>query len=86
LSGLTKMKNRLKSLPKDYSYKECKTLLEKLGFVESTKGKTSGSRIKFFRQSDSSGLFLHKPHGNNPLNPLFVKDLLELLKKSGDID
>ena len=47
MSELEKLKERLKSLPKDFTYDEAKNLLTKLGFEESNKGKTSGSRVKF---------------------------------------
>ncbi len=43
---------RLKSLPKDYTYSEARALRKKLGFCESTKGKTSGSRVMFIRMRD----------------------------------
>ena len=45
-----KAKERLKSLPTDYTYAEANALLNKLGFFEDNKGKTSGSRVKFVRQ------------------------------------
>lgn len=71
MSKLEKAKNRLRSKPKDYTYSEAKQLLNQLGFEESTKGKTSGSRVKFFRPSDQSILLLHKPHPSvNPRSSL----------------
>lgn len=85
MSELDKLKDRLKSLPKDFSYNETKTLLKKLGFKESNKGKTSGSRVKFYRAEDNVVIRCHKPHPSNVMDPNFVKDLLEELKKSGDI-
>jgi len=36
---------RLKTKPKDFTYDETKTLLNKLGLIENNKGKTSGSDI-----------------------------------------
>ena len=47
MSKLDKAKERLKSIPTDYTYSEARYLLGKLGFEESNKGKTSGSRVKF---------------------------------------
>ena len=41
---------RLKSRPKDYTYDEVKSLLNKLGFYENNKGKTSGSRVEFINE------------------------------------
>ena len=65
MSRFEKAKERLKSIPKDYTYAEAKNLLLQLGFVESNKGKNSGSRLKFFRASDKKVILLHKPHPSN---------------------
>ena len=85
MSELEKLKERLKSLPKDFTYNEAKSLLTKLGFKEKNKGKTSGSRVKFERQ-DSADILLHKPHPKTILKREAAKFLLEELKKSGDIE
>ena len=47
MSKKEKLINRLKTKPKDFTYNEAKTLLESVGFTESNKGKTSGSRVVF---------------------------------------
>ena len=86
MSELAKLKARLKSLPKDFSYNEAKTLLKKLGFKESNKGKTSGSRVQFQRNTDGATIYCHKPPPSNILKPSLVKELLQLLKESGDIE
>ena len=85
MSELEKLKERLKSLPKDFTYDEAKSLLTKLGFEESNKGKTSGSRVKFKRQS-SADILLHKPHPKNILKRSTVKFLLQELMGAGDIE
>ena len=69
MSRLEKAKARLKSFPKDYTYTEAKSLLQQLGFKELTKGKTSGSRVKFLRDSDGVMIFLHKPHPSDIMCP-----------------
>ena len=84
MSELEKLKERLKSLPTDFTYNEAKSLLTKLGFKESDKGRTSGSRVKFARQ-DINNILLHKPHPKNILKRGTVKFLLEELIISGDI-
>lgn len=83
MSELEKLKERLKSLPKDFTYDEAKSLLTKLGFIEDDKGKTSGSRKRFNRNRDK--ILLHKPHPRNTLDSAAVKSLLRELKKFGDI-
>ena len=76
----------LKTLPKDFSYDEAKSLLQKLGFQESNKGKTSGSRVKFYRKRDDNSLLLRKPHPNKTLAKQAVKDLLKELIASKDVE
>lgn len=61
MSELEKLKERLKSLPKDFTYNEARSLLTNLGYEEKNKGKTSGSRVKFERQGKND-ILLHKPH------------------------
>lgn len=53
MSKIDKAKERLCSRPKDYTYSEARYLLSQLGFEEFNKGKTSGSRVKFYRVSVS---------------------------------
>ena len=71
---------RLKSRPKDYTYDEAKSLLNKLGFYENNKGRTSGSRVEF---KDKLGrkITLHKPHPSNIIKIYKVNDLLNDLKE-----
>lgn len=80
-----KQVERIKNLPKDYTFSEAKGLLEHMGFVQDNKGKTSGSRVKFFRESDKSVIMLHKPHPGNIMKGYSVKQLLEFLKGIGEI-
>ena len=85
MSKLEKAVSRIKAVPKDYTYSEAKQLLGQLGFIESTKGKTSGSRVKFFRAADNSIILLHKPHPGDIMSPATVRDLLATLKSKGDV-
>lgn len=70
---------------KFFTYDEVKSLLNKLGFEEFNKGKTSGSRVKFKRNCGKENILLHKPHGVKNLDLAFVKELLRVLKNFGDI-
>ena len=85
MSRLDKAKERLKSLPKDYTYSEAKYLLGQLGFAEFTKGKTSGSRVKFFRASDGESILMHKPHPSDVMSIGNVRDLAEYLEGIGEL-
>ena len=75
MSKLEKEIERLKSKPKDYTYDEVKSLLNKLGFFENNKGKTSGSRIEF-KDKFGRKITFHKPHPSNIIKIYKVNDLL----------
>ena len=75
---------RLLSRPKNYTYQEAKTLLNRLGFNEDNKGKTSGSRVKFVRD-DGEYFLLHKPHPGNILHTYVILDLIKFLRDIGEI-
>ena len=85
MSKLDKAKERILSIPTDYSYTEVKGLLGKLGYTEYNKGKTSGSRVMFYRKSDSRVIMLHKPHPGDIMDKSAVKCLVEFLKGNGDL-
>lgn len=85
MSKSEKQKCRINSCPKDYTYSEAKTLLGSLGYKEYSKGKTSGSRVKFYRECDKDLILLHKPHPGDIMSQGAVKDLREHLKNIGEL-
>ena len=74
-----KLIERIRRLPRDFTYNEAATLLAALGFVEDNKGSTSGSRVQFRKEGISQTLMLHKPHPQKELKPYVVRQLLEYL-------
>ena len=85
MSSLEKAKERLRNLPKDYTYDEARRLLNRIGFEEHTQGKTSGSRVGFYRKADDSVILLHKPHPQNVMSSGAVKALATFLNAKGDL-
>lgn len=85
MSKLAKAKMRLREEPKDYTYSEARYLLSQLGFVEYNKGKTSGSRVRFYRKCDNKIILLHKPHPGDEMKPGAVKELSSYLKELGEL-
>lgn len=85
MSQLEKAKSRLKSVPPDYTYAEARSLLQKLGFREYQKGKTSGSRVKFYRAADDRIILLHKPHPGDRMSQGATNGLKTALERSGDL-
>ena len=82
MSRLEKEIERLKSKPKDYTFDEAKSLLNKLGFFEYNKGRTSGSRIKKNKNGEVE-IELHKPHPKNIIKPYQIKIIIKKLKDGG---
>ncbi len=77
MSQKEKLIKRVRSKPKDFTYQELKKLMSEFGMEEFTKGKTSGSRIKFI--NDDHDFTLHKPHNGNTLKPYQIKELIEFI-------
>lgn len=77
-----KLIQKLKSRPKDFSFQEAETLLGYLSYQRSDKGRTSGSRVIFYREGRAS-ILLHKPHPRKELLEYQVKQLLEVLEQEG---
>jgi len=80
LSRVDKLYDKLMSKPTDFTYDEAKKLLSAYNFKEYNKGKTSGSRVIFIRETDSKTFYLHKPHPKNVL-PSYVIDRLVVFIK-----
>ena len=85
MSKLDKAKARILSKPKDNTYTEAIYLLGKLGFEEFNKGKTSGSRVRFYRKSDKKIILLHKPHPGDEMDAGAIKDLVKFLTELGEL-
>lgn len=85
MSTIDKLKLRICSCPKDFKYSEARTLLNNLGFREYNKGKTSGSRVMFSRDTDQVSIMLHKPHPNDEMKQYAVKQLKDFLKEIGEL-
>lgn len=85
MSKYEKARQRILLRPKDYTYTEAKYLLSQIGFEEYNKGKTSGSRVKFYRESDNKVILLHKPHPGDVMKLGAVKQLVDYLVQIGEL-
>lgn len=72
---------RLKTRPKDFTYQEAKSILLGMGFVEFSKGKTSGSRVAFVREDNLQKFLLHKPHPGDVLPYSTTKNLADFIER-----
>ena len=85
MTKFDKAKERLKSKPMDYRYREAKALMLRLGFIEDNKGKTSGSRVKFVRVRDGAVFTMHKPHPSDIMREDSVSDLKDFPEGIGEL-
>lgn len=73
-----KLRARLESLPKDFTWDELMTVLRSCGF-ETING--SGSRYKFVHITTRKILSFHKPHPGNIVKEYILKDVVEALSE-----
>ena len=85
MSRFEKAKERIRKLPKDYTYTEAKYLLIQMGFEESSKAKTSGSRVKFYREKEQRVILLHKPHPSDIIKTGSLRELVGYLRRIGEL-
>ena len=79
MSKKEKLILRAKSIPSDFNYNELLLFLSFLGFKETTKGKTSGSRVAFIDDKGNK-ILLHKPHGKSAILKAALKDIVIFLE------
>lgn len=79
-----KLIERIKQRPVDFTFDEAKRLMSLLGYDLSNKGKTSGSRVIFYKEGRAP-IMLHRPHPGNVVKHYAVKQLLETLLENGDL-
>lgn len=75
-----KLKDRFKTLPKDFTFEEAKTLMGILGYTIHNKGATSGSRIRFKNEALGVYIDLHKPHPGSIMKEWMMKEMYKHLK------
>jgi predicted RNA binding protein YcfA (HicA-like mRNA interferase family) len=79
MSTIEKLLERLRSIPSDLKYSEVRKILNHLGYKESTKGATSGSRILFYNEENQKIMF-HKPHGKEAMKKITIKQIISALR------
>ncbi len=78
----SKLVDRFRACPRDFTWKELVKVLEGFGYTEVTGGKTGGSRRRFIHP-DAASLSLHKPHPGTILKLYALEAVLQHLKDEG---
>ena len=84
MSQFDKLLSRMLKVPGDFTYDEARSILMHLGYVEKTKGNSSGSRVAFVR--GDLKILLHKPHNPTIMRRYQIEDLIEHLRGNGFIE
>lgn len=85
MGQIEKLKEKILKIPSDLTYEEIKRFLMSLGYEEQNKGKTSGSRVAFYRERDKAIILLHKPHPGNIIPKYALRQIVEKLKIEGEL-
>jgi len=70
-----------KPTPADFRYSDLKKIMLYYGYVESNKGATSGSRVKFYHPITKAAIMLHKPHPGDEMVKASVDSIITFLKE-----
>lgn len=84
MAQIDKLKERIKTIPSDFSWNELRKLLNNAGYIEIQSGKTSGSRVRFIH-NDHEPISLHKPHPSPIMKKYAVRDIVKTLKNRGQL-
>lgn len=81
-----KLIERFLMQPKDFTYEEVIRLFRILGYSESHKGATSGSRVEFISENGQNSYIMHKPHPSNIIKGYVMKSLFAYIRDNRLID
>ena len=87
MSRIDTLLNKLcgKPTPANFRFSELRKVMSYFGYLESNKGATSGSRVKFYHRSSGSLLLIHKPHPGDEMVKAAVDSVVRFLKEHGHI-
>lgn len=74
-----------KPTPSDFKYSDLCRIMTHFGYLESNKGATSGSRVKFYNPGTKAVLLLHKPHPGDEMAKAVVNSVVKFLEDHGHI-
>ena len=80
MSKFQKALDRLKSKPRDFTWRELQTIMSHFGYEELRGG---GSRRKFTNPNTRISVSLHEPHPKPILKMYVVELIIEHLKEEG---
>lgn len=85
MSSKDELITRFLSIPKDFTYEEVVRLFAVFGYTEFSKGRTSGSRVQFYR-NDGQSYIMHKPHPSTIIKLGALRQLIDYVKEQNLIE
>ncbi|WP_080797949.1 type II toxin-antitoxin system HicA family toxin [Arabiibacter massiliensis] len=83
MTRVEKLVERLMSRPRTFRFDDAVRVMSWHGFELDEKGKTSGSRVRFYRESDGRILLMHMPHPSGELKAAAVREMASFLEDVG---
>lgn len=80
VSKSDKLKARLFTYPKDFTWEELLVVLRSYGYEQLKQGKTGGSRRKF-KDERNHIISLHEPHPSNIVKSYAIEQVVEALQQ-----
>lgn len=80
MTRVEKLLANLLSVPNTFDFNDFARVMQYLGYEPDQKGRTSGSRVRFYRESDGRILVMHSPHPSNEMTRGAVKAAVRFLR------
>lgn len=75
----------VKPTPANFRFADIRKVMSHFGYLESNKGATSGSRVKFYHPETKAVLLLHKPHPGDEMAKAAIDSVVKFLVDHGHI-
>lgn len=83
MTRVDKLEAQLLARPSVFKYSDFIKVMISHGFELDTKGKTSGSRIRFYRPSDGRMFIMHSPHPGDEISAGTIRNIVRFLQDAG---
>lgn len=84
MSSIEKLIDTMRTHPNTFPYSDLKRILAHFNYCLFNKGKTSGSRVSFVRNTDNKIISFHKPHAKD-VKKSTLDDVISHLERNGDL-
>ena len=78
-----KLTRQLMACPRTFRFDDAVRVMAWYGFELDGKGRTSGSRVRFYRESDGRMMLMHIPHPGDELKAAAVREIAQFLSEVG---